>query len=131
MLTLSGNRYSVVLGRDIQYSLGEGTFSGRVSSRVIISYLNIGGVVVGGRLSRTTAVHGSHANIPHSWRIPASRQGFNVLFGFIHQGRSVHLFLRVFGAVGGCLPVWRVFGGVGGPLSVPTCFGLDMSIRGA
>ena len=66
---------------------------------------NIGGVVVGGRLGRTTAVHGSHANIPHSWRIPASRQGFNVLFFFIHQGRSVHLFQRVFGAVGGCLPV--------------------------
>ena len=24
---------------------------------------------------------------------------------------------------------WRVLKGVGGPLSVPTCFGLDMSIR--
>ena len=60
---------------------------------------------MGGRHGRTTAVHGSHANIPHSWRIPASRQGSNVIFYFIHQGRSVHLFQRVFGAVGGCLPV--------------------------
>ena len=37
------NSYSVVLGRVIQYSLGEGTFSGRVSSRVTISYSNTGG----------------------------------------------------------------------------------------
>ena len=27
------------------------------------------------------------------------------LFFIIHKGRSVHLFQRVFGAVGGCLPV--------------------------
>ena len=84
---------------------------------------------MGGRLGRTTALHRYHANTPYSWRIPPSRQGFNVLFGFIHQGRSVHLFQRVFGAVGGCLPV---LAGVWGCCpSVPTCFGLDMSIRGA
>ena len=102
----SWNRYSVVLDRVIQYLSGDGTFPGRVCSRVIISHSisNSGGVVVGGRLGRTTA-HKSHANIPYSWRIPPSRQGFNVLFCFIHQGRSVHLFQRVFGAFGGCLPV--------------------------
>ena len=67
-------------------------------------------------------------NSPHSWRIPPSRQGFIVLFCFIHEGRSFHLFQRVFGAVGGCLPVLagvcrfgRVFAGFGGPLLVPTC----------
>ena len=116
--TYSGNRYSVVLGRDIQYLSGEGTFSGRQSPRVIILNSNSGGVVVGGRLGRTTA-HRSHANTPYSWRIPASRQGFIVLFSFIHEGRSFHLFQRVFGAFGGCLPV---LAGVGGPLSLPTCF---------
>ena len=100
----SWNRYSVVLDSDSQYLSGEGTFPGRVSPRVIISHSNSGGVVVGGRLGRTTA-HRSHANTPYSWRIPPSRQGFIVLFCFIHQGRSVHLFQRVFGAVGGCLPV--------------------------
>ena len=121
----SGNRLSLVLGYVIQYLSGEGTFSGRRSPRVIILNSNSGGVVVGGRLGRTTA-HRSHANTPYSWRIPPSRHGFIVLFCFIHQGRSVHLFQRVFGAVGGCLPV---LAGVGGPLSLPTCFGLDMSIR--
>ena len=100
-----GNRFSLVLGLVIQYLSGEGTFSGRQSPRVIILNSNSGGVVVGGRLGRTTALHRSHANTPYSWRIPPSRQGFNVLFGFIHQGRSVHLFQRVFWAVGGCLPV--------------------------
>ena len=72
-----------------------------------------------GRLAARPAAHRSHANTPYSWRIPPSRQGFNVLFSFIHEGRSVHLFQRVFGAVGGCLPV---LAGVGGPLSLPTCF---------
>ena len=44
MLTIcSGNRFSVVLGLVIQYSWGEGTFSGRPSSRVTISYSNTGG----------------------------------------------------------------------------------------
>ena len=78
---------------------------------------------MGGRLGRTTAIHRSHANAPYSWRIPASRQGFIDLLGFIHKGRSFHLFQRVFGVVGGCLPVLWVFGGVGGPLTVPTWFG--------
>ena len=39
----SGNRYSVVLDRDIQYWSGEGTFSGRRSPRVIILNSNSGG----------------------------------------------------------------------------------------
>ena len=39
----SGNRLSLVLGLVIQYLSGEDTFSGRVSSRVIISHSNIGG----------------------------------------------------------------------------------------
>ena len=39
----SGNRYIVVLGCVIQYSLGENTFSGRQSPRVIISFSNTGG----------------------------------------------------------------------------------------
>ena len=100
----SGNRLSLVLGYVIQYLSGEGTFSGRRTPRVIILNSNSGGVVVGGRLGRTTA-HRSHANTPYSWRIPPSRQGFIVLFYFTNQGRSVHLVQRVFGAVGGCLPV--------------------------
>ena len=55
LLTFSGNRYSVVLGRVIQYSSGGGTFSGRVSSRVTISYSNTAGaVVVGGRRGRSS-----------------------------------------------------------------------------
>ena len=94
----SWNRYSVVLDRDIQYSSGEDTFSGRVSSRVIILNSNAGGQL--GRPAACPAAHRSHANIPHSWRIPPSRQGFNVLFYFTNQGRSVHLVQRVFGAVG-------------------------------
>ena len=114
----SGNRLSLVLGLVIQYLSGEGTFSGRRSPRVIILNSNSGGVVVGGRLGRTTS-HRSHVNIPHSWRIPASRQGFNVLFCFIHKGRSVHLFQRVFGVVGGCLPVlagvWRCWRALDSP----------------
>ena len=88
----SGNRYSVVLGLVIQYLSGEDTFSGRVSSRVIISYSNIGGVGVGGRLGRPAAVflgrpaaHRSYANTPHSWRIPTSCQGLILLFCFIHD----------------------------------------------
>ena len=97
----SGNRFSLVLGLVIQYLSGKETFSGRVRSRVIILNSNIGGVVVGGRLGRTTA-HRSHANIPHSWRIPPSRQGFNVLFCFIHKGRSFHLFQGALRGVGGC-----------------------------
>ena len=138
LATCSGNRLSLVLGLVIQYLSGEDTFSGRVCSRVIILNSNSGGVVVGGRLGRTTA-HRSHANTPYSWRIPPSRQGFIVLFCFIHKGRCFHLFQWVFGAVGGCLPVlagfggfwslsggveggWRVLRGVGRPLSVPKCF---------
>ena len=101
----SRNRFSLVLGLVIQYLSGEGTFSGRQSSRVIILNSNIGGVVLGGRLGRTTALHRSHANTPYSWRIPPSRQGFIDLLGFIHEGRPFHLFQRVFGVVGGCLPV--------------------------
>ena len=101
MLTFSGNHYSVVLGLVIQYLSGEDTFSGRVCSRVIISHSNSGGVVVCGRLGRTTA-HKSHANTPYSWRIPPSRQGFNVSFCFIHEGRSFHLFQGVLRGVGGC-----------------------------
>ena len=101
----SGNRLSVVLGLVIPYLSGEGTFSGRRSPRVIILNSNSGGVVEGGRLGRTTALHRSHANTPYSWRIPPSRQGFIDLLGFIHEGRPFHLFQRVFGAVGGCLPV--------------------------
>ena len=54
----SGNRLSLVLGYVIQYLSGEGTFSGRQSARVIILNSNIGGVVVGGRLGRTTAHRG-------------------------------------------------------------------------
>ena len=59
--TSSGNSYIVVLGLVIQYSLGEGTFSGWPSPRVIVSYSNTGGGVVG-RLGRTTDDHRSHAN---------------------------------------------------------------------
>ena len=40
-------------------------------------------------------------------------------------------FSRCLGVLAGVCRFWRVFGGVGGPLSLPTCFGLDMSIRGA
>ena len=101
----SRNRFSLVLGLVIQYLSGEGTFSGRQSPRVIILNSNSGGVVEGGRLGRTTALHRSHANTPYSWRIPPSRQGFIDLLGFIHEGRPFHLFQRVFGVVGGCLPV--------------------------
>ena len=101
--TYSGNRYSVVLGLVIQYSSGEDTFSGRVSSRDHFQFKFWRGQPR--RLAARPAAHRSHANTPYSWRIPPSRQGFNVLFCFIHQGRSVHLFQRVFGAVGGCLPV--------------------------
>ena len=92
--TSSGNSYIVVLGLVIQYSLGEGTFSGRPSPRVIISYSNTGGAVVG-RLGRTTDDHRSHANTPNSWRIPASHQGLTVLFCFIHKGRCFNLFPRL------------------------------------
>ena len=101
----SRNRFSLVLGLVIQYLSGEGTFSGWQSPRVIILNSNSGGVVVGGRLGRTTALHRSHANTPYSWRIPPSRQGFIDLLGFIHEGRPFHLFQRVFGVVGGCLLV--------------------------
>ena len=96
------NSYSVVLGRVIQYSSGEGTFPGRVSPLVIISYSNTGGaVVVGGRLSRPAA-HRSHANTAHSWRIPVSRQGLTVLLCLIHKGRSFDLFQGALRGVGGC-----------------------------
>ena len=94
------NSYIVVLGLDIQYSSGEGTFPGRVSSRLIISYSNTGGVVVGGRLGRPAA-HRSHANTPYSRRIPISHQGFNVIFCFINEGRSFHVFQGVLRGVGG------------------------------
>ena len=49
-----GNSYSVVLGRVIQYSSGEGTFSARVSSRVTISYSNTAGAVVSAALPRSS-----------------------------------------------------------------------------
>ena len=101
--TFSGNHCSVVLGCVIQYLSGEDTFPGLVSTRVIILNSNAGGQL--GRLAARPAAHRSHANTPYSWRIPPSRQGFNVLFCFIHEGRSYHLFQRVFGAFGGCLPV--------------------------
>ena len=51
LVICSGNSFSLVLGLVIQYLSGEDTFSGRISSRVIISYSNIGGVV-GGRRGR-------------------------------------------------------------------------------
>ena len=101
------NSYIVVLGRVIQYSSGEGTFSGRVSSHVTISYSNTAGaVVVGSRLGRPAAVvsaHMSHANTPYSWRIPVSRQGFILLFLFIHNSRSFDYFQCAVRAVGGLL----------------------------
>ena len=108
--TYSWNRFTVDLGLVIQYSSGEGTFSGRPSSHVIISYSNTAGVVfVGGRLGRPAAVvsaHMSHANTPYSLRIPVSRQGFILLFLFIHKGRSFDYFqcaVRAVRAVGGLL----------------------------
>ena len=89
LLTYSGNRYIVVLGRVIQYSSGEDTFSGRESPRVIISYTGGG---AGGLLLALSPAHRSHANTPYSWKIPASRQGFIDLLCFIHKGRCFHLF---------------------------------------
>ena len=52
LLTFSGSHYSVVLGRVIQYSSGEGTFSGRVCSRVTISYSNTGGQCIQHKISK-------------------------------------------------------------------------------
>ena len=101
LLTYSGNRLSLVLGLVIQYLSGAVTFTGQSSSLVIISYSNTCGIVVGGRLGRKTA-HRSHANTPYSRRIPISRQGFNVIFCFIHEGRSFHLFQGGLRGVGGC-----------------------------
>ena len=86
----SGSRYIVVLGLVIQYLSGEGTFPGRQSPRVIISYSNAGAVC--GHLGRMTAAHRSHVNTPHSWRIPDSRQRLIVLLCIIH--RSFHLSQR-------------------------------------
>ena len=71
------------------------------SPRVIILYSNSGGaVVVGGSLGRPAA-HRSHANTPHSWRIPDSRQGLNVLLCFIQEGRCFDLFQGALRGVGG------------------------------
>ena len=63
--THSGYRYTVVLGLVIQYLSGEGTFPGRVSSRVIISYSNIGGVVVGRRGRSSRPPRRSHVSCEH------------------------------------------------------------------
>ena len=84
---------------------------------MIILNSNSGGQL--GRPAARPAAHRSHANTPYSWRIPASRQGFNVLFCFIHEGRSFHLFQRVFGAFGGCLPVLAGVGGCWRALVTP------------
>ena len=106
MLALySGNRYSVVLGLVIQYLSGEDTFSGRVSSSDHFTFKFWRGHR--GRSCRPPrhgrpAAHRSHANTPYSWRIPISRQGFIVLLGFIHKGRSFDLFQGVLRGVGGC-----------------------------
>ena len=83
----AGNRNIGVLGLVIQYSMGKDTFSGRQSTRVIISYSNTGGA------------HRSHENTPHSW---ISCQGFILLFCFIHKGRCFHLFQGALRGVGGC-----------------------------
>ena len=88
--TYSRNRCIVVLGLDIQYLSGEGTFSGRQSPRVDIRYSNTGGDVDGLLLALSHA-HSAHANTAYSWRIPASRQGFIDLLCFIHKGRCFHL----------------------------------------
>ena len=61
--TSSGNRFSVVLGLVIQYLLGEGTFSGRESTRVDIFNSNAGRAL-GGRLGRPPAAHRSRT--PHT-----------------------------------------------------------------
>ena len=66
----------------------------------------------GGGAGGPLLAHRSQANTPHSWRIPASRQGFIVLLCFIHKGRCFHLFQRVFDAVGRCL---GLLAGVGWP----------------
>ena len=63
-----------------------------------------------GRLAAHPAAHRSHANTPYSWRIPGSRQGFNVLFCFI-QGVCSSLSAGVWGC-------WQVFAGFGGCLGV-------------
>ena len=62
-----------------------------ISPRAIISYSNVGGRLgrAPARPSRRPKVSCEHTTL---WRITASRQGFNVLFSFIHEGRSFDLF---------------------------------------
>ena len=102
----SGNRYSVVLGLVIQYSSGEDTFSVSTCDHFEFKFWR-------GRRGRSSrpprrgrlgrpAAHRSHVNTPYSWRIPISHQGFIVLLGFIHKGRSFDLFQGVLRGVGGC-----------------------------
>ena len=111
----SGNRFNVVLGLVIQYLSGESTFPGRVSSRVIISYSNIGGVVVGGRLGRTTGR--PPTGLMRTHHTPGEYQSHaKDSFFYFGSYTKVGLFISSGSVEGG----WRAF---------ITCFGLDMSIR--
>ena len=111
--------YSVVLGRDIQYSSGESTFPGRVSSRVIILNSNAGGQL-GVQLP---------APLPTGlMRTPHTPGGYHPhakdsLFYFLSYTK-VGLFISFSGCLGllaGVCRFWRVFADFGGPLLVPTC----------
>ena len=88
-------------GLDIQYLSGEDRFSGWESPRVDILNSNAGGAV-GGRGQFAPPTHTSHGNTLHSWRIPASGQGFILL---IVSYTMVGLFISFSGRLG-------VFGGV-------------------
>ena len=130
LLTFSGNHYSVVLGLVIQYLLGEDTFSGRVSPRVIILNSN-----AGGQLGRAPARPSCPPQPPPTGLMrthhtpggyqPHAKDSFFYFLSYTKVGLFISF--REFAAVEG---VWLVLRGVGKCLSVPTCFGLDMSIRG-
>ena len=88
--TYSGNRFNVVLGRVIQYLLGEDTFSGRVSSRDHFTFK-----LWQGRRGRSSRP-------PRRGRLGRSAAHRSFLFCFIHEGRCFDLFQGALRGVGGC-----------------------------